>query len=141
VAEGLNEKPKLLTLSAAAFVLFCFFLPWIQVSCLGLKDSASGLDLARGGRPALWLIPALMVWIIILGITIARRKRNSIFALASALAGAVSAYLMNRERIHAEQELGLVGANVTGWFWLGLAASVGMAAAAVTLYINRLKSE
>jgi hypothetical protein len=135
------EKPKLFTLSAAAFVLVCFFLPWIQVSCLGLRDSASGLDLARGGRPALWLIPALMVWIIILGTTIAWRKRSSIFTLASALAGAVSAYLMNRERIHAEQELGLVGANVNGWFWLGLAASVGMVAAAVTFYINRLKSE
>jgi hypothetical protein len=35
------------TLSTAGFVLICFFLPWVQVSCLTLRDSASGFELAR----------------------------------------------------------------------------------------------
>jgi hypothetical protein len=43
------EKARRTALSAAGFVLICFFLPWVQVSCLGAKDSASGFNLARGG--------------------------------------------------------------------------------------------
>ena len=44
------ENARRTTLSLALFVLICFFMPWVQVSCLGAKDSVSGFDLARGGE-------------------------------------------------------------------------------------------
>jgi len=46
--------------SAAIIVLVYFFLPWVQVSCGGAKDTMGGLDLARDGQGLLWFIPVLM---------------------------------------------------------------------------------
>src|SRR5207253_8587761 len=66
-----------------SFGLICFFLPWVQVSCAGLKDSESGFDLARGGDRALWLVPLLMLAVILLGLLRAFRQRVSLFALLS----------------------------------------------------------
>src|SRR5215216_1581351 len=125
------ERARRLTLSAAVFVLVCFFLPWVQVSCGGLKDSASGFDLARGGDRALLLVPLLMLAVILLGLVRSWKKRVSTFVLVSMVSGIVSAYLMDRERADAEQASGIIGAHVTGWFWLGFAASLGVAAGAV----------
>jgi hypothetical protein len=130
------EKARALTVSAAVFVLICFFLPWVQVSCAGFKDSASGFDLARGDG-VLWLAPLLMLAVVLLGVMRVRKKTPAVFALLSILAGAVSAYLMNRERANAEQSLGLVGAHVTGWFWLGLVSSLAVAAGAIRSYLKR----
>ena len=41
------NNSRRVTLSLAIFVLICFFLPWVQLSCAGIEDSASGFDLAR----------------------------------------------------------------------------------------------
>jgi hypothetical protein len=49
------------------------------------------------------------------------KDRRQFFAIVTLVAGLVSAYLMNRERIRAEDTLELVSARLTGWFWLGLA--------------------
>jgi hypothetical protein len=134
------ERARALTVSAAVFVLICFFLPWVQVSCAGFKDSASGFDLARDGKGELWLVPLLILAVILPGITRVWKKMPAVFALVSLLAGALSAYLMNRERADAEQSLGLVGAHVTGWFWLGLVSSLAVAAGAVMSYLKRSES-
>ena len=130
------EKARALTVSAAVFVLICFFLPWVQVSCAGFKDSASGFDLARD-EGELWLVPLLMLAAIVLGITRVWKKMPAALTLASLFAGALSAYLMNRERANAEQSLGLAGAHVTGWFWLGLVSSLAVAAGAIMSYLKR----
>ena len=71
--------------SATIIVLVCFFLPWIQVSCAGSKDTMSGLDLARDGHGLLWFVPVLVVALILSAIVGIRREQNNIFALASAL--------------------------------------------------------
>jgi hypothetical protein len=134
------ERARRVTLSAAVFALVCFFLPWVQISCAGLKDSESGFDLARGGDRALWLVPLLMLAVILLGIMRAFRQRASLFALISMASGLVSAYLMDRERMDAEQASGIIGAHVTGWFWLGFVASLGVAASALMFYLKRSKS-
>jgi hypothetical protein len=134
------ERAKRVTLSAAVFVLICFFLPWVQISCAGLKDSESGFDLARSGNRALLLVPLLMSAVLLLGLTRAWRQRASIFALVSMASGLVSAYLMDRERVDAEQASGIIGAHVTGWFWLGFVASLGVAASAVMFYLKRSRS-
>jgi hypothetical protein len=134
------EKARRVTLSAAAFVLVCFFLPWVQVSCAGLKDSESGLDLARGGDRALWFIPLFMFAVIIIGLTRAWKELALTFALVSTISGLISAFLMNRERADTERVSGVIGAHVTGWYWLGFVASLLVAASAVMLYFKRYKA-
>jgi hypothetical protein len=134
------ERAKQVTLSAAVFVLICFFLPWVQVSCAGLKDSESGFDLARGGERGLWLVPLLMLALILLGLMRALKQRASLFALVSMVSGLISAYLMNRERVDVEQSSGLIRAHVTGWFWLGLFSSLGVAISALMFYLRRGES-
>ena len=134
------ERARRVTLSAAVFALICFFLPWVQVSCAGLKDSESGFDLARGGERALWLVPLLMLAVILLGLMRAWKQRASVFALVSMVSGLISAYLMDRERVDAEQASGIIGAHVTGWFWLGFVASLGVAASALMFYLKRSRS-
>src|SRR5205807_10369988 len=54
-----------INLSAAIIVLVCFFLPWVQVSCAGAKDSLSGLDLARQDDALLWLIPLVICGVLV----------------------------------------------------------------------------
>ncbi len=134
------EKARRVTLSAAVSVLICFFLPWVQVSCAGYKDSASGFDLARRGAGELWLLPLLMLAIILPAVVRLWQNTPAVFALVSVIGGALSAYLMNRERTGAEQSSGLIGAQVTGWFWLGLASSLAVAAGAVVFYLKRARS-
>src|SRR5712691_8768339 len=113
-----------ITVSLALIVLTCFFLPWVQVSCGTSSDRLSGVDLARDGRNSLWLIPLLMVAVLLVGVAHAWRERREISALVGLIAGLVSTYLMNRERIRAEDTSGLVAVALTGWFWLGLASSI-----------------
>jgi hypothetical protein len=96
------EKARRVTLSAAAFVLICFFLPWVQVSCAGVKDSDSGFDLARAGDSALWFIPLFMFAVIIIGLTRAWKQMALTFALVSTVTGLMSVFLMNRERADTE---------------------------------------
>jgi hypothetical protein len=45
-----------INLSAALIVLICFFLPWVQVSCAGARDTLNGLDLARKSHASLWFL-------------------------------------------------------------------------------------
>jgi hypothetical protein len=134
------DKARRVTVSAAVFVLICFFLPWAQISCAGIKDSASGLDLARGGDRELWLVPLLMLAVILMGLMRVWKRMPSIFALVSMASGVLSAYLMDRERTSAEQSSGLIGAQVTGWFWLGFISSLAVAASAVMFYLKRSRS-
>ena len=111
------------TTSAALIVLICFFLPWIQVSCGATKETASGIDLARDGNGALWLIPLLMLVLLFLVLK-AGKERRGLSTLVSLVSGLVSAYLMNRERLKFEDSSGFLRVGVTGWFWLGLGSSM-----------------
>jgi hypothetical protein len=134
------DRARRATLSLAVFVLICFFLPWVQVSCGGIRDSASGLDLARGGDRALWLVPLLMLAVILLGLARVWKKIPFVFALLGMVGGLLSAYLMDRQRMNTDRAAGLIGAQVTGWFWLGFVTSLGVAAAALMFYLRRFKS-
>ena len=115
-----------LTTSLALIVLICFFLPWVQLSCGASESRLSGVDLARDGHRALWLIPVFMLVILLLGITRVWKDRRDVAALIGLLAGLVSAYLMNRERVRAEDTSGLIAVGLTGWFWLGLGSTIGL---------------
>lgn len=123
------------SISAALIVVLCFFLPWIQVSCGGAKDTLNGVDLARDGRGLLWLIPVLMIAAAIVSFVRSGQGKLDLGALLTFIAGLVTAYLMNRERTRANDSL--LAVQVTGWFWLGFASSI---VAAVSGAISFLKN-
>ena len=115
-----------INLSAAIVVLICFFLPWVQVSCAGARDTLTGLDLARNGHAALWFIPLLIGALVLLAVIRAWRENPQIYSITSAICGGVATYLMNKERLRVHDESGLISAELTGWFWLGLFASLSV---------------
>jgi asparagine N-glycosylation enzyme membrane subunit Stt3 len=125
-----------ITTTAALIVLICFFMPWVQVSCGGTRDTASGVDLARGGSGALWLIPLLMLVVLFLGIK-AWNERRELSAFVNLVSGLISAYLMNRERLRFED--GFIPVGVTGWLWLGFGSSVAIVVLAAFRILRRQK--
>jgi len=125
------------TTSLALIVLICFFLPWVQLSCGGSKSTLSGFDIARDGRNALWLIPFLMLAMVSLHLARGWRDRRELAAVVSLISGLVSAYLMNRERMRAEDTADLIAVGLTGWFWLGLGSSIGLVLLNVLRFLKR----
>ena len=133
------EKVSKATVSVALILLVCFFLPWVQVSCGASKDTATGLDLARDGENALWLIPLLMIVVILCGLRVLRINQI-IFALITLLSGLVSVYLMNHERIKFEDTSGVITARLTGGFWLGLLSAIGVVISGAYSLLRRPRS-
>jgi hypothetical protein len=68
-----------------------------------------------------------------------RRERSKIDlpTLVTFLAGLVAALLMNRERTRANDSL--LDAQVTGWFWLGLASSIVTAVVGAISFLKNPK--
>jgi hypothetical protein len=129
-----------INLSGAIVVLICFFLPWVQVSCAGARDSLTGLNLARNDHPLLWLIPLLMLAVLVIGLLRARREKPTALAIISAISAGVTIVLMNRERARVQDESNLISAQLTGWFWLCLLAAVLILITAVALLLQRQRS-
>lgn len=127
------------TTSLAVIILICFFLPWVQLSCGTSENRLSGVDLARDGHSGLYLIPFLMLAVLFFGIVRAWKDRREVSVLVSLVAGLVSAYLMNRERMRAEDTSGLIAVGLTGWFWLGFGSTVGLVIASVLRFLKRPK--
>jgi hypothetical protein len=135
------ENARRISLSAAVFVLICFFLPWVQVSCLGAKDSTSGFNLARGGDRELWLIPLLMILVLLFGLIHAVLDRApGLFSLSGMSGGLICAWLIYRERETAGSSSSLIATFWTAWYWLGLIASLIVAAAAFWFYTRRVRA-
>ncbi len=126
--------------SAAIIVMVCFFLPWVQVSCAGAKDTMSGLDLARDGQGLLWFVPVLMGALVLSSIVRIKREQNRAFALASAMCGLLTAYLMNGERLRVHDESGLISAQLTGWFWLGFISTLAIAISGIAMLLKRQRA-
>jgi hypothetical protein len=125
------------TISMALIVLICFFLPWVQLSCGASENRLSGVDLARDGHSELWLIPLIMLAVLLLGIARLWKDRRQLTAVVSLLAGLVSAYLMNRERMRAEDTSGLIKVGLTGWFWLGLGSTIALVIVSALRFLRR----
>jgi hypothetical protein len=128
---------KRVTASLALIVLICFFLPWVQLSCGASESRLSGVDLARDGHSGLWLIPCLMLAVLFVAIARVWKDRREVSALVGLIAGLVSAYLMNRERVRAEDTSGLIAVGLTGWFWLGLGSTMGLAILSALRFLKR----
>ena len=123
--------------SAAIIVFVCFFLPWVQVSCVGAKDALSGLDLARDGEYLLLFIPVVMGALVLSAIMRRGRDQDVAFAFASALCGFIATYLMNRERLRVHDESGLITAQLTGWFWLGFFSTIAVAVSGMVMLLKQ----
>jgi hypothetical protein len=137
--ERATQSSRRVTLSAAALVLICFFLPWVQVSCIGMKDSVSGFDLARGDR-SLWLMPLLMFMVLLLGsLKFIVERTPALFALGGMVGGGVSAWLMYRQRSNIGSSNNLIATFWTAWFWLGFIASLVVAGSALWFYAKRAR--
>ena len=115
-----------INVSAAVIVFICFFLPWLQVSCAGAHDSLSGFQLARNEDALLWLVPILTLAVIAFNALRAWKEESKVSALLSVICGAVTAWVMNRERMRANDTATVISAQLTGWFWLALIASMGI---------------
>jgi predicted Co/Zn/Cd cation transporter (cation efflux family) len=129
-----------INLSAALIVLVCFFLPWVQVSCAGARETLTGLDLARNGHTLLWLIPLMMLAVLVVGLLHARKEKPQGLAIVSAITGAAAVYLMNRERMRVQDESNLISAQLTGWFWLAFLAAVLIVITAVALLLQKQRA-
>jgi len=129
-----------INLSAALIVMICFFLPWVQVSCAGAKDSLTGLDLARQGEGLLWLVPLLVCAILVYGLVRHRSANPHIFGFLSAASGAVVLFLMNRERIRAHDDSGLLAAQLTGWFWLAFISAGAIIGTALVIFFQKQRA-
>jgi hypothetical protein len=121
----------------ALIALMCFFLPWVQLSCGASENRLSGVDLARDGHGALWLIPPLMLAVLFLSLARAWKEKRQLVAIVSLVAGLVSAYLMNRERIRADDTSGLIAVRLTGWFWLGLGSTIALVIVSALRFLKR----
>jgi len=121
----------------ALIALICFFLPWVQLSCGASENRLSGVDLARDGHGALWLMPLLMLAVLFLSMARAWKDRRQVMAIVSLVAGLVSAYLMNRERIRADDTSGLIAVRLTGWFWLGLGSTIALVIVSALRFLKR----
>jgi hypothetical protein len=125
------------TTSLAVIVLICFFLPWVQLSCGASESRLSGVDLARQGHSGLWLIPCLMLAVLFLSLARVWKNRRDLSTLVGLVAGLVSAYLMNRERVRAEDTSGLIAVGLTGWFWLALGSTIGLVVLSALRFLKR----
>lgn len=135
--EKVAMDSKRIRTSLALIVLISFFLPWVQLSCGTSEDRLSGVDLARDGHSELYLIPFLMLVVLFLGIARAWRDRREVSAMVGLVAGLVSAYLMNRERVRAEDTSELIAVGLTGWFWLGLGSTIGLTIVSALRFLKR----
>ena len=115
-----------INISAALIVLVCFFLPWEQVSCGGAGDSLSGLDLARHDYALLWLVPLLMLGVLVVSFLRRRAEARSLFSVVSIVAGGITTFVMNTERLRVNNAAGIISAQITGWFWLAFLSAVAI---------------
>ena len=124
------------TITLALIVFICFFLPWVQVSCGSSTSRLTGVDLARDGHNSLWLIPLLMLIVLVVAVSRAWKERRQISALVPFIGGVVTAFLMNRERMRADDTSGLVAVRLTGWFWLGMVTAIGIVVVAAFRFLK-----
>src|SRR5262249_40435660 len=129
-----------INVSAAVIVLICFFLPWLQVSCAGAHDSLSGFELARNEDALLWLLPILILGVIAFHFFCAWEEGSRVAANLILVGAAVTALLMNRERMRADDTATVISAQLTGWFWLSLIAAIGIVMSSIA-WLPRRKSK
>jgi len=108
---------------------------------MGMRDSLSGYDLARSGDRLLWLVPVAMLIILAIGLSRSvRDQMPSVLALAMTVGGAMSAYVMYRERASTDHSTQVIATQWTIFFWLGFLACLAVVAGGFAFYFKRSRS-
>jgi hypothetical protein len=78
------------SLSSAILGLILFFLPWADVSCMGVGRTMSGFELASKGSAALWIVPLSIaaVLVVIYRVALARQRMSETPATEHLVVGA-----------------------------------------------------
>jgi len=74
--------------------------------------------------------------LVILLVAVARAWKERVSALVPLIGGLVTTFLMNRERMRANDTSGLVAVRLTGWFWLGLVTAIGLVGVAAFRFLK-----
>jgi hypothetical protein len=78
-----------------------------------------------------------MLAVLFFSLARAWKDKQQLLAMVNLVAGLVSAYLMNRERMRADDTSGLIKVGLTGWFWLGLASTIALVIVSVLPILKR----
>src|SRR6266436_5060432 len=100
----------------------------------------SGLDLARDGQGLLWFIPVLMGALVLSTFIRIKREEDRALALANALCGLVTAFLMNRERLRAHDEAGLITSQLTRGCWILFISTMVIAISQMLMQLKRQRA-
>jgi len=98
------------------------------------------LGLGRNGQTLLWLGAKFLGGRALFEILKELKEKLTIYSIVSALCGGITVYLMNRERLRAHDESGLISAQLTGWFWLGLFSSLAIVISGLVLFVRGKRS-
>jgi hypothetical protein len=77
-----------------------------------------------------------MLAVLLLAVAKIWKERREISGIMTLVAGLVTAYLMNRERIRADNSSGLVAVSLTSWFWLGLGSAILLVALSILRFLK-----
>jgi hypothetical protein len=82
--------------AGGALLVLGFFLPWVDVSCMGVRRSISGIELAQKGETALFLLPILGGLVLLLAARMQHHPQYRTFLIFSGLAaGGLVVYEMH----------------------------------------------
>jgi hypothetical protein len=103
-----------ISFSAAIIGVICFFLPWVEVSCMGLRKSASGLQLATDMKlTEVWIVLLVLLAAValvlfqIIGKSITK-DLDKLLSLLVIGTGIVPLLIMLYEYIHFSNEISKV---------------------------------
>lgn len=128
MAENSSSGQRI-SLSAAAVGVICFFLPWIEVSCMGIRKTASGLQLASDANmPEIWLFVIAMLAAVGIGLLkiMSKLQSNSLeklFSLGTISAGILPLAILLFEWLRFSNEI----SNIKGSDSYGFGRLMGSA--------------
>lgn len=110
------------SMGSSSLTLILFFLPWADVSCMGVTKGMSGYSLATNGSTLLWLVPIAMIvaLVILYRATLARPKapdtptsQNVLIATGFVAAGTMMVtYVSALEQMKADPIFGNMAAEM-----------------------------
>jgi hypothetical protein len=68
-----------------------------------------------------------MLAVIVVGLVRNRNEKPGLMGIVSIVAGGVTTFLMNRQRMRVQDESGIISAQLTGWFWLSFLSGIAVA--------------
>jgi hypothetical protein len=139
------------SMGSAVLALILFFLPWADVSCMGVTRSMSGFGLASNGSTLLWLVPIAMITALVLlyRVTLARPQApdtstSQNVVIATGFVAAVTmlvTYVSAIEQMKADPIFGKMAAEMLKirlWGGLAFAAAITTSLGAIVHRIERL---